>query len=84
MVGEEEPRRVVVDTYALLATAYGELGTNAARLLQEVRRGRVKGLIPVTVVYEYVVHWLRGRIPVLESIEEVLTLPYEIFYCNRA
>ena len=73
MVGEEKPRKVVVDTYALLAMAYGELGADAVRLLQGVRRGRVKGLIPATVVYEYVVHWLRGRIPVLESIEEVLT-----------
>jgi len=31
VVGEEEPRKVVVDTYALLAMAYGELGADAAR-----------------------------------------------------
>lgn len=36
-MGEEEPHKVV-DTYALLAMAYGELGADAARLLQGVRR----------------------------------------------
>ncbi len=80
MVDKEEPRKVVVvDTYALLAMAYRELGVDAVRLLQGVGRGRVKGLIPVTVVYEYVVHWLRGRIPVLESMEEVLTFLTKYF-----
>jgi len=38
VAGEEEPHKVVVDTYALLAMAYGELGADAARLLQGIRR----------------------------------------------
>ena len=30
-MGEEEPRRVIVDTYALFAMACGELGADAVR-----------------------------------------------------
>ena len=41
--------------------------------MEEIRRGRIEGLIPVSVVYEYVVHWLRGRIPALKSLDEVVT-----------
>jgi predicted nucleic acid-binding protein len=70
---EKEPRRVVVDTYTLLAIVYDEVGGGARRILEGVRRGRVEGLVPVTVAYEYVVHWLRGRIPALKSIDEVVT-----------
>lgn len=73
MVEEETPETVVVDTYALLAMAYGELSSTASRVFQNIRRGRIRGIIPVTVVYEYIVHWYRGRIPVLKSVEEVLT-----------
>jgi len=56
---------VVIDTYALLAMAYGELSNTAREVLLSVRKRRVKGLVPVTVAYEYLVHWHRGRIPVL-------------------
>ncbi|WP_156328032.1 type II toxin-antitoxin system VapC family toxin [Pyrodictium delaneyi] len=73
MVEEEKPRKVIVDTYVLLAMAFGELGEKASQLLQDVRRGRIVGLLPVTVAYEYIVHWRRGRIPVLTSLEEVVT-----------
>ncbi len=64
---------VVVDTYALLAMAYGELSSRAIQVLQGIRRGHVKGILPVTVVYEYLVHWYRGRIPALKTLEEALT-----------
>ena len=63
MVEGEKPRKVVVDAYALLAMAFGELGEKATQLLKDVRRGRVVGLLPATVVYKYIVHWRRGRIP---------------------
>ena len=66
-------REVVIDTYTLLAIVYDEVGENARRMLDDVRRGRVGGLIPLTVAYEYVVHWLRGRIPGLKSLDEVIT-----------
>ena len=56
---------VVIDAYALLAMAYGELSNTAREVLLSVRKRRVKGLVLVTVAYEYLVHWHRGRIPVL-------------------
>ncbi len=49
-------KKVVIDTYALLAIAYGEVGNNAVKVLEEIRRGNVVGLLPQTVVYEYIVH----------------------------
>ncbi|MEM2664971.1 MAG: PIN domain-containing protein [Candidatus Methanomethylicia archaeon] len=64
---------VIIDTYTLLAMAYGQLGGNAEKVLLGVRGRRILGLIPVTVVYEYCVHWYRGRIPVLKSLDEVKT-----------
>ena len=64
---------VVIDTYALLSMAYGEVGSKAKEVLEEIRRGKVIGVLPVTVIYEYIVHWHRGRIPALKSIEEVIT-----------
>jgi hypothetical protein len=42
--------------------AYGEL-VKEAEVLTRVRRGEVIGYLPVTVVYELCVHWLRGRFP---------------------
>ena len=69
---EERPRKLVVDTYTLLAKAFGELGKRAAQLLQDVRRGRIVELLPVIVAYEYIVHWRNGRIPALTSVEEIV------------
>ncbi len=66
-------RKVVIDTYTLLAIVYDEVSENARKVLDEIRRGGIEGLIPVTVAYEYVVHWLRGRIPGLRSLDEVVT-----------
>ena len=70
---EERTGKIVIDTYALLAVVYDEVGGDARRMLEDVRSGRAKGLIPVTVAYEYAVHWLRGRIPGLRSLDEVAT-----------
>lgn len=64
---------VVVDTYALLAIVYDEVGARARSVLEGIRRGRIRGLVPVTVAYEYMVHWLRGRIPALRTLDEVST-----------
>jgi len=73
----EEVKEVIVDTYALLAIVFDEVSARARDVLEGIRWGRVKGLLPVTVAYEYVLHWLRGRIPAFKSSSEVLTyLPY--------
>jgi len=66
-------REVVIDTYALLAIVYDEVGDIARNVLNDVKRKRVRGLIPSTVAMEYAIHWHRGRIPALKSIDEVRT-----------
>uniref|UniRef100_A0A7C5YY43 Type II toxin-antitoxin system VapC family toxin n=1 Tax=Ignisphaera aggregans TaxID=334771 RepID=A0A7C5YY43_9CREN len=70
---------VIVDTYAILAMAYGELGEEAERVLLSIRRGDVTGYLPVTVVYELCIHLLRGRIPVFESMDEFKTFITKYF-----
>jgi predicted nucleic acid-binding protein len=70
---EERVKAAVVDTYAILAMAYGELGGNAEKVLLQIRRGEVVGYLPATVAYELSIHWLRGKIPTLKSLEELKT-----------
>ena len=70
---EQEIKEVVIDTYALTAIVYDEVGRNAIKIFKGIRSGNIKGLIPTTVAYEYIVHWLRGRIPGLKNIDEVIT-----------
>ena len=57
----------------MLAIVYDELGSRARSVMEDIRLGRTTGLIPSTVAYEYTVHWLRGRVPGLKSLEEVST-----------
>ncbi len=66
-------KEIIIDTYALLAIVYDEVSGKAKRILEEIHRGSIRGLIPVTVVYEYVIHWMKGRIPGLKSLDEVIT-----------
>ena len=70
---KENIKEIVVETYALLAIVYDVVGGNAKKVLEAICGGEIKDLIPVTVAYEYIIHWLRGRIPGLKSIEEVTT-----------
>ncbi|MEM0047960.1 MAG: PIN domain-containing protein [Ignisphaera sp.] len=69
----EGSRKVVIDTYTPLAIAYDEVGNSVRNVLEGIRRGDIDGLIPATVLYEYVVHWLRERIPGLKNIDELVT-----------
>ncbi len=70
---QEKIREVVIDTYALLAIVYDEVAEKAKKVLEDIHSGRIKGLVPVTVAYEYIIHWLKGRIPGLKDIDEVVT-----------
>lgn len=65
--------KAVIDTYAVLAMAYGELSERAREVMLGVREGKVEGLIPTTVAYELAVHWLRGMLPALKSLDELKT-----------
>ena len=76
---EEGRGEVVVDTYAILAMAYGELGVNAERAMLGIKRGEITGIIPVTVVYELVLHWLRSKLPAFRYIEEIKTFTSMFF-----
>jgi predicted nucleic acid-binding protein len=53
--------------------AYGELGVNAEQVMLGIKRGEITGILPVTVVYELVVHWLRNKLPAFRNIEEIKT-----------
>ncbi|WP_252896814.1 hypothetical protein [Metallosphaera hakonensis] len=64
---------MVVDTYAMLSMGFGELTKNAEEVMLRIRRRELEGLVPSTVAFEFTVHWLRGRIPSLTSINEVRT-----------
>jgi len=76
---KERVKAVVVDTYAILAMAYGELGRNAEEVLLRIRRGEAVGYLLATVAYELSVHWLRGKIPALKSVEELKTFITKYF-----
>lgn len=34
-----------------------------------VKTGSIEGVVPVTVAYEYIIHWLRSRIPALKNLD---------------
>ena len=67
----EEAGKAVVDTYALMAMVFGELGDQARRVMLDIYEGRVRGLVPSTVGYEFALQWLRGKVPGLSSLDEV-------------
>ncbi len=62
---------VVVDTYALMAMAFGELTPKAEDVLMAIRNGKAKGIISPMVAYEFALQWYKGRLPSLESVREV-------------
>jgi len=65
-------KEVIIDTYTLLAIVYDEVSNRARNVLEDIRRGRTRGILPITVVYEYIIHWLKGRIPALKDLNEVI------------
>lgn len=67
----EKAGKVVVDTYAFLAMVYDELTDVAKDVMLDIYRGKIRGVVPSTVGYEFALHWLRGRIPGLKSLDEV-------------
>ena len=72
-------RRVVIDTYALMAIVFDEVSERARDVLMKIKNGDVKGLIPITVAYEYAVHWFKGRIPGLRDTEELIAYLQQYF-----
>jgi len=56
-------RRLVVDTYAIMADILGQIPGPALEAMEQVRRGRAAGVISSLTVFELAYHWRRGRLP---------------------
>ena len=65
-------RTIIVDTYALMAKATGEITPTANKYLENVRSGKVKGVIHPLITYEFILQFYRGRIPIFKTPEETL------------
>lgn len=65
-------RTVVVDTYALMAKATGEITSKANRYLNNVRSEKLKGVIHPLITYEFLLQFYKGRIPIFKTSEETL------------
>ncbi|QXJ30992.1 PIN domain-containing protein [Saccharolobus shibatae] len=76
-------KSVIVDTYTILAMAYGELTKRGEEVMSGIRSGIYEGVIPSTVVFEFIVHWLRSKIPSLKSIDEARTFLFTYFKVNE-
>lgn len=68
----ETLRTVIVDTYALMAKATGEITSKANRCLENVRRGKLKGVIHPVITYEFLLQFYRGRTPIFKTSGETL------------
>jgi len=68
----EALRTVIVDTYALMAKATGEITPKANEHLENVRSGRTKGLIHPIITYEYLLQFYKGRIRIFKTAKESL------------
>ena len=62
-------RRIVVDTYAVMADLLGQVPRTALGYLEDLRRGKVVGLIHCLIVFELAYHWRRGRLPFYDERE---------------
>jgi hypothetical protein len=44
-----------------------------------IKHGEITGILPINVVYELVLHWLRNKFPVFRNIEEMKTFTLMYF-----
>lgn len=65
-------RKVLIDTYAIIAAATDSLTAESEDVLGKVRRGSLRGVVHSLIIYELSYHWHRGRIPAFESEEEMM------------
>jgi len=56
-------KAVIVDTYALMADLTSQATPVAARILDSIRLGIIKGIIHYFIVYELSYHWMKGHLP---------------------
>jgi predicted nucleic acid-binding protein len=65
-------RTVIIDTYALMAKATGEITPEANKCLEDVRSGKLKGVIHPVITYEFLLQCYRRRIPIFNAPKEAL------------
>ena len=65
-------RTAIIDTYALMAKATGEITSQANKHLEDVRKGKLKGVIHPLITYEFVLQFHKGRIPIFDTAQETL------------
>jgi len=66
------PRTVIIDTYALMAKATGEITPKANRCLEDIRNEKLRGIIHPIITYEFLLQFYKGRIPIFKTSEETL------------
>ena len=59
----EESEAAIVDTYAIMADLTGQATNGAVRALDEIRVGKINGIVHYLIVCELAYHWRRGRLP---------------------
>ena len=68
----EAPKTVIIDTYTLMAKATGEITPKANKHLENVRSGKMKGIIHPIITYEFLLQFYKGRTPIFKTAEESL------------
>ncbi|MFQ5710265.1 MAG: PIN domain-containing protein [Candidatus Geothermarchaeales archaeon] len=66
------PRAIVVDTYALMARATGEITPRGNECLEDIRRGKFRGIIHPIITYEFLLQFYKGRMPIFKAAGEAL------------
>jgi hypothetical protein len=74
---------VIVDTYALLAAATGDLTPTAQEVFLGIRKGRVKGVIHALILFESLYQWRRGRLPGFKDESELYSYLSSVFETAR-
>lgn len=65
-------RTVIIDTYALMTKATGEITSKANKHLEDVRNGKLKGVTHPLITYEFILQFHKGRIPIFDTAQETL------------
>lgn len=76
-------KNVLVDTYALLAAATGDLTQAAREVFLSLRRGRVRGVVHALIVFEVLYQWRRGRLPGFRDEDELYSYLSRVFDTAR-
>ena len=62
-------KKIIVDAYAVIADLLGQVPSAAFERLEDLRKGRVTGVIHYLTIFELAYHWRRGRLPFRDELE---------------